>query len=424
MCRCCSIVAVVLDLTASFETMTPSLNNITSELSDANISTIVNVTTATIVPGNLAGRQSPALPLIVRVTILLILNLFNLCGNGFTLITIRMTPRLWTKTNFILASMLVADVMSAVVMFWYNPFILAVYVFNNPCHFNVVVAALTPLMKITPFVNSFHLILMSVERYIAIVYPLHYENKFTDRTLKWALFVVWTTGILVGITYMLWLINADLRRCTLIPVQYQLVDILGYISGCICLFICYGKILVISWRHRRQIEPQPVNVNAAPGASLQTTSIAANPPAQGTSSGYTVDPNDKSLTGTGTSSELAAMSGAASVNLAQQRRHEMKSRRREFKAVYLTAAILGTFVILWFPHMLGRVLESIGYDPVVTSYISRAGGAIGTANFAFTWAIYAAASKSYRRAYRQMLIRIGCCCCKNVTVQADNSLIV
>jgi len=61
----------------------------------------------------------------------------NLCGNGFTLVTIRMTPRLWMKTNFILASMLAADIMTAVLMLWYNPFILAVYVFNNPCHFNV-----------------------------------------------------------------------------------------------------------------------------------------------------------------------------------------------------------------------------------------------------------------------------------------------
>jgi len=321
--------------------------------------------------------------------------------------------------------MLVADVMTAVLMFWYNPFILIVYVFNNPCHFNVVVTALTPLMKITSIASSFHLILISVERYIAVVYPLQYENKFTDRRLKLALFTVWTTGILIGMTYVLWLINADLRRCTLIPAQYQLVDVLCYISVCISLFICHGKILVISWRHRRRIEPNLVNVNVAPGASLQTTSFATDFLAQGTNSCNTVYLNDKSLTGTGTPSEPAAMSVAASVNLAQQERQKIKSRRREFKAVYLTVAIIGAHVILWFPHMIGRVLESVGYDPVVTSYISRAGGAIGLANYAFAWAIYAAVSKSYRRAYRQMLIRIGCCCCcKNVTVQADNSLIV
>jgi len=40
------------------------------------------------------------------------------------------------------------------------------------------------------------------------------------------------------------------------------------------------------------------------------------------------------------------MSGAASAEWAEQQRQKIKSRRREFKAVYLTAAILGAFVIL------------------------------------------------------------------------------
>ena len=100
----------------------------------------------------------------------------------------------------------------------------------------------------------------------------------------------------------------------------------------------------------------------------------------------------------------------------------MKSRRREFKAVYLTAAIVGTFVVLRIPYVVGRAMESAdGYSPVLVGYLTIVGGAF---NFASTWIVYAAVSKSYRRAYRQMLIRIGCCCCKNVTLPADNSLVV
>ena len=118
------------------------------------------------------------------------------------------------------------------------------------------------------------------------------------------------------------------------------------------------------------------------------------------------------------------MTGTASADLAQQQRQQIKSRRREFKAVYLTAAIVGAFVILWFPNLLGRILASVGFNLVVVNYLYLVGGAIGSFNFAFSWAIYAAASKSYRRAYRQMLTRIGCCCCKNATPPADNSLIV
>ena len=398
--------------------MTSSWDVVTSDTPDVNTST-VNVTAAEVATGSTVRRALPANPIIVRAAILLILQVFNLCGNGFTLITIRMTPRLWTKTNFILASKLVSDVMNAIVQLWYGPFLLVVYVFNNPCRFNVVVAALTPLQKMTPMVSSFHLILISVERYIAIVYPLHYETKFTDRTFKWALFAVWATGIFVGMTFALWLINADLQICTLIPAQYHLLfDALVYIPVCVSLFFCYGKTLAIAWRHSRRIEP----VSSVSRTSGQTTSFTVQS-SQATGTENTLDPNDKPPTCTGAPSEPAVTSAAASANPAQQQRQEMKSQRREFKAVYLTAAIVGAFVVLWFPHMIGRVLESIDYDPVVTSYISRAGGAIGATNFAFAWAIYAAVSKSYRRAYRQMLIRIGCCC-KNVTPPTDNSLIV
>jgi len=198
----------------------------------------------------------------------------------------------------------------------------------------------------------------------------------------------------------------------LIPAQYHLIDVLAYTLVCISMFVCYGKILAVSWRQSRRIEP----VNSVSRSSGQTTSLVILPATQNNQSTGTdnaVDSNDKPSTGTGAPLEPTVTSASASVNLAQLRRQKIKSRRRELKAVYLTAAIVGTFVILWFPHVLGRVLESIAYDAVVTSYISRAGGAIGVANLAFTWAIYAAVSKSYRRAYRQMLIRIGCCCCKN-----------
>ena len=69
----------------------------------------------------------------------------------------------------------------------------------------------------TVFVSAYHLIIISVERYVAIVYPLHYETKFTDRRMKVAIAGAWAAGITVGMTFALWLINADNRRCVLIP---------------------------------------------------------------------------------------------------------------------------------------------------------------------------------------------------------------
>jgi len=399
-------------------------DEMTSESPDVNISSSsINTTTTETSTGSLTGHVSAAHPIIVRVIILGVLAVFNVGGNGFTLITIRLTPRLWTKTNFILASMLVADVITGIFMFWYTPFLLVVYVFNNPCSYNVHITITLSLLKFPGYVSIYHLILISIERYIAIVYPLKYETKFTDRTLKWSIAAAWVTGILLAISWSLWLINADLRKCELIPGAYYLTDVvLCYLPVSISMLVVYGKILVIWWDQRKRIEP--INVSLAPvgGTSGQASTVSI---LSATHSNSTQDANGhKPLAGTdGQPSEPAVPNVSdAAADVAEQQRQQVKSRRREFKAVYLTSAIVGAFVVLWFPNVLGRFMAVAGYNPVVVSYVFLAAGALGAANFTFSWVIYAAVSKSYRRAYRQVLARIGCCGCENINPQGDNPL--
>jgi len=100
---------------------------------DLNISSSssINTTSTETSTESLTEHVSAGHPVIVRVIIIGVLAVFNVGGNGFTLITIRLTPRLWTKTNFILASMLVADVITGVIAFCYASFLLFVYVFND-----------------------------------------------------------------------------------------------------------------------------------------------------------------------------------------------------------------------------------------------------------------------------------------------------
>jgi len=208
-------------------------------------------------------------------------------------------------------------------------------------------------------------------------------------------------------------------RCDLIPIHYQLIDAVAvYMPVCITMFTCYGKILAISWRQRQRIVP--INVKPAAGTSIHTTAVTTGTGSQAQSKVNTQDPKNKPLSSTGQPAKPAMRNGAASSSAELSMQQRQKSRRREFKAVYLTAAIVGSFVILWIPHIMARVLGSAGYNPVIVSKLHMGAGTIGAFNFAFTWIIYASVSKSYRRAYRQMLIRIGCCCCKTLTLQADN----
>jgi len=154
-------------------------DEMTSESSDVNVSSSINTTTAETVTASITGYASPVNPAIVRVSILLILTVFNLGGNGFTLMTIRLTPRLWTKTNFILASIPVANIAVGLNQFWCLPLLVAFYVFNDPCRYNVAIAALVPLLRIPVWASTLHPVLVSIERYIAIAHPLTYETKFS-----------------------------------------------------------------------------------------------------------------------------------------------------------------------------------------------------------------------------------------------------
>ena len=399
---------------------------VTSESSDVNVSISFNITTADGSARNLVGFMRPsAVPLIATLAVLFSLTLFNLVGNSFTLITIRMTPRLWTKTNIILASHLVSHFLTGIVLICVNCYLLHIILFDNPCRWNVVTTIVTVPLSMTAKTSVLHTILVSVERFIAIVYPLHYETMFTDRTLKWAISAVWGTAIFMSVTYALWLINADLSECSIVPLKYQLITVTLYIIACTCLFICYGKILAVSWHHRVRIEPLPGNARpnpvagSAPGAATVTTTTHSG---KATSSGNTVDQNNKPLTGW--PATMPTQPAATSDLTQEQQKQKIKSRRREFKAAYLTAAVVGGYVIMGFPINLGIMIEIIGLNPVVVNYTKTVGGAMGTFYMAATWAIYAAVSKSYRHAYRQMLIRIGCCCCKNITPPTDHSLVI
>jgi len=199
------------------------MDEVTSESLDLNASSSINMTTTDTGTASLMGRLSLVNPVIVRVIILFTMTVCNLGGNGFTLMTIRLTPRLWTKTNFTLSSMLVANIIFGVAVLYYIPLMLIIYVFNNPCQYNVLITASTPLFKMSSYASTYHLILVSFERYVAIAHPLKYETKFTDRTLKWSIAATWAAGIILGMTFVLWMINADLSKCELIPDQYQLV---------------------------------------------------------------------------------------------------------------------------------------------------------------------------------------------------------
>jgi len=81
------------------------------------INDTANVTTNATVTGASDNNTSPVigdmLGFVIHYSLFGLLALMavaNFAGNGLTLHVIRTTPRLWTKTNFILANLTIADI--------------------------------------------------------------------------------------------------------------------------------------------------------------------------------------------------------------------------------------------------------------------------------------------------------------------------
>jgi hypothetical protein len=178
-----------------------------------------------------------------------------LVGNTFTLIAIVKVPELQTRTNMIIASLSIADILVGLTTF--------VHIYSYTwyvCHSPLEQVILRWLPNFTLCASGMHLFTIATERYIAISYPLHYEQLLTPRRVKLLIAGTWIVPLLISLVIMLpWAgINSE-KDCTkeeIVQDNYRsvLVFIL-YVFVIIALSVLYGKILVIARQHERRLGP-------------------------------------------------------------------------------------------------------------------------------------------------------------------------
>jgi hypothetical protein len=186
--------------------------------------------------------------LIVKSSAFFFMMIVSLFGNGLVLTAIRTTPSFWTKTNKILASLTVADMAAGFGVTYYVPYTLITSVFNNPCRYNIANVATRWLFMLPPYAASFNLIVVAVDRYVAVVHPLQYETKMTDRVVNWMIAIAWFAGLMCAMGNVMWLINADLTKCVIIPIGYNFMDTAVYALVAVTVLFVYVRLLFIAWR--------------------------------------------------------------------------------------------------------------------------------------------------------------------------------
>jgi hypothetical protein len=195
-------------------------------------------------------------PVIVKSGILFFISLVGFVGNGIALATLRLTPKLRTKTYTLLASLTVSDILVGLTLLWTIGYQLVVYVFSaDPCSYVVLVAALAWPARVPIAITIMHVGLISIERYVAVVHPFRYEAHFTDRTIKLMIAFGWIFPGIPCAMYMTYVGRINWQTCTITAsvLQSAIMDTC-YISLVIAVIVVlHTCVLATALRQRSKI---------------------------------------------------------------------------------------------------------------------------------------------------------------------------
>lgn len=186
------------------------------------------------------------------MTVLTILNsisgILTAGGNVLVLMAIFRTPSLRVASNVFIGSLAAADLTIGLVM---NPIYAAIVALNITDTTHPLNVAEQYLWIHTVITTTFNLAGMSVERYIAVIHPLHYPRVVTAQRTVIAVVAIWCFSFLFVSARAF--INQP-RDIETLWIAHSVIAIA--IPLCV-ITVCYFHILKAIRQQRRRIQPQP-----------------------------------------------------------------------------------------------------------------------------------------------------------------------
>lgn len=304
---------------------------------------------------------------IVKSALLFLLMFVGLFGNSLVLVAYWTTPRLWTKSNMLVASFASIDMLeTGPTIIFYVAYHLLVYVFfNDSCKYRQLVAILIPLQRLPTNVIEFHMFSIGMDRYFAITNPLHYETKITETKVRIAIACCWLYGCWYCALSFAFLANVDWASCDPVypTLLFPILDFLTNPVAILALVIIYGKILHIAMKHRSQIDATEAQLVVGGGG--QTAAGAAS-----------------------------ASKGEA-----------LKKQRKAFKGTLTTLAIVCPYMLSWLPFMVGRAVQVSGVQSSALDNWIEITVVLGVTGQATDWIFYGFTNKVFRNAFKRILVQ-------------------
>ena len=174
-------------------------------------------------------------------------------GNGAFLWVIYKCRSLRTTSNLLITSLALADFFVGLVIdpVWIARCIITPRAPNHPLEI-----AIGSLWIQTSVTTTFSLCVVSLDRYIAIRFPLKYNQIVTYERCRLAVPLIWILSVILGLT-RLWITNPNFT-----PILWACVTVITILLPMVLIIFCYYCIFVQARRQSRKISTQTAHFRA------------------------------------------------------------------------------------------------------------------------------------------------------------------
>jgi len=262
-------------------------------------------------------------------------------GNVLTILAITWARRLRNvASNYFILNLAVSDLMVGVTL----PYHLAFYVDSTLHHNKSVCISRFVMFSIACGGSIYNLIVIAIDRYVAIVHPLSYNAYATKRRVLLIIVIAWICTMAVSSIPIYWncFDTADMCELESVLPRYYIVAIQmpAFFLSWIAMFLLYWKIWREAHMHARRM-----NFGIVPNI---------------------VEKNDR-------------------------------------KSVQVVLLILGCFSICWFPYFVVACMRTFGWRTNSMAIWYKSTFALAIANSGMNPFIYAWKNANFRKAFQKIL---------------------
>ena len=211
---------------------------------------------------------------------------------------------------------------------------------NDPVQLYIVVS----LATFFAFSAMLHVLLVAVDRFIAVVFPYFYSSKVTKNRLICMSVLAWVMSVGCAAIYMG--MYSLMLQGNYLP---YLVDIFIYMTMMVLLIVSHGKVACVARSKRTQI------------AAIDMQDFS--------------DPDKKT-----------------------------KKIKKIDRATLMMLVMVGVYLLLWFPLILTSVIMLVTNELTpTTAYVRGFGAILITSNSSVNFIIYAVVNRRFRYAYKLLL---------------------